>query len=86
MRVALSILTSVLILGLGTATSVVQSQNHALGAHLDDCQRKLELTHMFILDAEATILAAETQPVVCPAAESELSEAPKLAGALEGVQ
>ena len=62
MRVFLSILTSGLVLGLGTATSMVQSQNHALASRLDDTQRKLELTRMFILNAEATILASEARP------------------------
>ncbi len=62
MRVFLSILTSGLVLGLGTATSMVQSQNHALASRLDDTQRKLELTRMFILNAEATILSKEARP------------------------
>ena len=63
MRAFLCILTSGLILGLGTATSVVQSQNHALASRLDDRQRRLELTQMFILNAEAMILASEAYSV-----------------------
>lgn len=59
MRAMLSILTSMLILGLGTAASLLQCGNHELAARLDDRQRQLELTRMFILNAEARILAAE---------------------------
>ena len=62
MRLLLSVLTSGLILGLGVATSMVQAQNHELASRLDDRQRRLELTRMFILNAEAAVLAAEDVP------------------------
>ncbi len=77
MRIFLSIVSSALILGLGTAASLLQSKNHELAARLDDRQRRLELTRMYILSAEASILAAET-----------LSMEPQLALelSLEGVQ
>lgn len=61
MRAMLSILTSMLILALGTAASLQQSKNFALAKKLDDCQRKLELTRMHILNTEAAILAAEAR-------------------------
>ena len=61
MRVLLSVVVSALVLALGTAASLVQCRNHARAARLDDLHRKLELTRMFSLDAEAEILASETR-------------------------
>lgn len=63
MRPFLLVLTGALILALGLATSVVQSRNHELAARLDARQGKFERTRMFILSAEATVLAAEILPV-----------------------
>lgn len=73
MRLLLVVLISGLILGLGVATSLIQAQNHALAARLDDRQRKLELTRMFILNAEAAVLAAEAVPVRARQSEVDLS-------------
>ena len=60
MRAALVSFLSALVLGLGVTTSIVQSQNHALAAELDDTQRRTELSRMWILSAEASILAGES--------------------------
>ena len=61
MRAMLCVLTSMLILALGTAASLQQSRNFQLAQQLDDRQRMLELTRMFILNAEAAILSAEAR-------------------------
>ena len=60
MRALCVSLLSTLILGLGLCASMVQSQNHELGADLDDTQRRIDLSRMWILSAEASILAGES--------------------------
>ena len=68
MRAFLCVACSGMTLALGVAASFVQSVNHELGAQLDDTQRRLELTRMWIKSAEATILAGESLELRSPAA------------------
>lgn len=70
MRALLCITSSALTLVLGVAASFVQCINHDLASRLDDTQRRIELTRMWIRDAEATILAGESlRELPTPAAE-----------------
>ena len=76
MRPLLCITCSALTLVLGVAASFVQCMNHDLAERMDDTQRRIELTRMWIRDAEATILAGESMREL-PTTE-EVAEEPTL--------